>query len=182
MKVSILFYLLLISVVLLIMLLDWFFFINCYFLIEICMRKSNELNYWHQRPTNSLYINSLTNGVEKNLLHAANRKIKAEIIYEGGSEPLAKRIIEPYRLFERLGNHYVESYCHRRKDFRTFRVDRIKSITVINSPQEKESTSSRKYFSPTHAPESQSSTSRGIPYWVWIIGFFLLLYFCSKLK
>lgn len=146
------------------------------------MRKFDGLDYWRRSSKNSVHINSINNEVEKKLLRAANRKIKAEIIYEGGSEPLAKRIIEPYRLFERLGNHYVESYCHRRKDFRTFRVDRIKSITVINSPQEKESTSSRKYFSPTHAPESQSSTSRGIPYWVWIIGFFLLLYFCSKLK
>jgi len=117
--------------------------------------------------------------MERNLLHAINQKLKAEIVYEGGSEPLSKRIIEAYRLFERLGNHYVESYCYLRQDFRTFRIDRIKSITIINSPHEKELISSEKLF-PTNISEPRPSTSSGVPYWVWVVGLLLLLYFLSK--
>lgn len=145
------------------------------------MKKSDQLDYWRRSSKNSVNINSFNNEVGKKLMHAVNQKLKAEIIYNGGSEPLAKRIIEPYRLFERLGNHYVESYCYRRQEFRTFRADRIKSITVINSPHEKESTSSPKYF-PTHTSELRSSKPSAIPYWVWIVVFFLFLFFCSRFK
>jgi predicted DNA-binding transcriptional regulator YafY len=146
------------------------------------MKEYNGLYNWHRSPKKSVNINSLlTYEVEKELLKAVNQKLKTEIIYNGGSEPRVKRIIEPHRLFERLGDQYIESYCYLRLDFRTFRIDRIESIEVLNLPHEKEPTSKPQHFS-TNISKSRPTTSRGIPYWVWIVGFFLLLYFCSKLN
>jgi hypothetical protein len=146
------------------------------------MWKFSELDYWHRSPKRIINANSLlANDVGKKLVQAVNQKLKAEIVYSGGSEYLSKRTIEPYRFFERLGNNYVESYCYLRQDFRTFRIDRIKSIEVINSPHEKGSASSPTYSS-IHTSAPRFSATNGVPNWLWIVGFFLLLYFCSKFK
>lgn len=145
------------------------------------MSKFDSLDYWHRSRKKSFHDGStLTTEVEKKLAEAANKKVKVEIIYSGGSEPPSRRIIEPNKLYERLGNNYVESYCHLRDEYRTFKIDRIESIQVLNSPQEKDYSPT-----PTHSATYQSTPkagSSGIPGWIWIVGFFLLLYFCSKFR
>lgn len=146
------------------------------------MSKSGDLYHWHRTQKNHVDQNSISHSeVGKNLGQAVNKKIKVEIVYSGGTEAPSRRIIEPHSLYERQGSIYVESYCHLRKEYRTFKIDRIESIKVINSPQEKASVSSPTN-SPTYTPVPQSSAARGIPIWLWIAGFFLLLYFCSKFK
>lgn len=146
------------------------------------MYKFNELDYWQRSPKRRVDTHSLLSSeVGRKLVQAVDQKLKAEIIYSGGSEPPTKRIIEPYKVFERLDNNYVESYCYLRQDFRTFRMDRIESIEVLNLPHEKEAVSSPTY-SPTYTSAPRASTASGIPGWLWIAGFLLLLYFCSKFK
>jgi predicted DNA-binding transcriptional regulator YafY len=146
------------------------------------MKDFDEFDYWSRSPEKNVNLNSLlTNEVGKKLVQAVNQKLKAEIEYDDGNETKTKRIIEPYGLFERLGNNYVQSYCYLRQDFRTFRIDRIKTIEVINSPHEKKSPSTPIY-SPVYSATPQTSVESKIPGWLLIVGFILLLYFCSKFK
>ncbi len=146
------------------------------------MKNSYDFEYWQRSPKRRVDTHRLSSSeVGRKLVQAVDQKLKAEIIYSGGSEPPTRRIIEPYKVFERLDNDYVESYCHLRQDFRTFRIDRIESIEVLNLPHEKEAAPSTVYH-PTYSDTPKEATARGIPGWLWIAGFLLLLYFCSKLK
>lgn len=146
------------------------------------MRKYDELDYWHRSPKESINTDAmLTSEMGKKLLHAVEQKLKVEIVYSGGSDSLARRIIEPHKLYQRLDNDYVESYCYLRQDYRTFRIDRIESIEVLNSPHEKDSAPSIQHF-PTYSSAPKSSKTRGIPSWLWIVGLLLVLYFCSKFR
>ncbi|MFA5550834.1 MAG: WYL domain-containing protein [Trueperaceae bacterium] len=53
------------------------------------------------------------------------------ISYRGGhGEAVTERQVDPYGL-AKLGPWYVVAYCHLRKDLRTFRVDRIRSISPL---------------------------------------------------
>jgi predicted DNA-binding transcriptional regulator YafY len=141
-----------------------------------------DLKYWHISQKGLVNPNwLLTNEMGKKLAHAIDKKLKVEIVYSGGTAPPTKRIIEPYNLFERLGNNYLESYCYLREELRTFRIDRIESIEILNSPHEKYSIYTLKQ-TPTYTSVLGSSASRGIPGWIWIIGLFLLFYLCSKFK
>lgn len=144
------------------------------------MKDFDEYDYWSRSPKNSINVNSLpAHEVGKKLVQAVNQKLKVEIEYDDGNEARTKRIIEPYELFERLGNNYIQSYCYLRQDFRTFRIDRIKTIDVINSPHERKPPSIPTY-SQTYSPTPQTSTESKIPGWLLIVGFILLLYYCSK--
>jgi len=153
------------------------------------MGKLNELKYWNHTPKRNVDHSFLsTSEIGNNLVNAIDKKLKVDIVYTGGSEPPTKRTIEPYRFFERLGHNYVESYCHKRNEFRTFRIDRIDSAKVLTSPQEHCSS----YAVPTNTvPANTANTTHfnssshpsedwGIPAWIWVAGLFLLLYFCSK--
>jgi len=111
--------------------------------------------------------------------------MQVEIVYSGGTTPRSKRLIEPYKLFEKFGRNYIESYCYLRKEFRTFRVDRISAIEVLNSPCEKKRIyEKRAYNLPgkvTNTSVTNTSTPYGIATWVWVvIGLIFLLYFFSK--
>jgi len=75
------------------------------------MSKSGDLHHWHRSPKSRVDPNSISSSeVGRKLGRAVNEKIKAEIVYSGGTEPPSKRIIEPHRLYERQGSNYVESY------------------------------------------------------------------------
>lgn len=145
------------------------------------MGKFNKLKYWNHSPKRNVDQCLLSKSeTGSNLVNAIDNKLKVDIVYTGGSEPPSKRTIEPYRFFERFGHNYVESYCHERNEFRTFRIDRINSAKVLNSPQEHCSS----YTVPTKTTHinssSHQSADRGIPDWIWVVGLLLLLYFCSK--
>jgi len=45
---------------------------------------------------------------------------------------MTKRKVDPYGLTFRFGAWYIIGYCHLRRDVRTFGVDRIRSIRVVN--------------------------------------------------
>jgi predicted DNA-binding transcriptional regulator YafY len=46
---------------------------------------------------------------------------------------LTERVIDPYGVVYRLGRWYVVGYCHLREELRTFRLDRIITVQVLDT-------------------------------------------------
>ena len=61
----------------------------------------------------------------------ANRVCRIEYFSHGRNE-LTSRDVEPARLFSADGNWYLVAWCRRAEGVRTFRVDRIKSLSVTH--------------------------------------------------
>lgn len=62
---------------------------------------------------------------------AAHRVVK--ITYRSvGKEETTQRQVEPWAVFATLGRWYVMGYCRMAEDERTFRVDRIRDLTVLD--------------------------------------------------
>ena len=96
--------------------------------------NSNErdLSHWKElpeTPPDQLWISSDRNA--KAIYNAIKDNYKLEIVYSEGEDPTTKRIIEPRKLFDRAGNHYLDAYCHLRNGPRIFRVDKIVSINPL---------------------------------------------------
>ena len=53
-----------------------------------------------------------------------------EIVYGGGSQPGARRVVTPRALVFARGRHYLVAYCHRDEIEKTFRIDRIRSFRL----------------------------------------------------
>jgi predicted DNA-binding transcriptional regulator YafY len=51
-----------------------------------------------------------------------------ELEYDSVSSGLSSRLVDPYFIVFRARAFYFVAYCHSRKDFRTFRLDRIVSL------------------------------------------------------
>ena len=49
-----------------------------------------------------------------------------QITYRSESDELTRRVVEPYGLVGRRGRWYLVGYCRLRKDYRTFRLDRMR--------------------------------------------------------
>lgn len=65
------------------------------------------------------------------LAEATSEGRRVEISYRAGREAgVTERKIDPYGL-AKLGAWYVVAYCHLRRDLRTFRVDRIRSVRDV---------------------------------------------------
>jgi predicted DNA-binding transcriptional regulator YafY len=91
---------------------------------------------WARRSlvATGLYRASLTNispTLEK-LRLATRERHQISALYQSQNNPKgAKRKIDPYALVFRSGWWYLVGYCHLRTALRTFRVDRIQSLTVL---------------------------------------------------
>ena len=69
--------------------------------------------------------------------------------YSYGRDEWTDRVIDPQRVFGSAGEWYVAAYCHRVKDDRLFRIDRIRRATALESrfkPRKKQTASD--IFSP----------------------------------
>lgn len=67
------------------------------------------------------------------LRDAAQNRHPVEITYRSLSrEETTQRTIEPWSVFTTLGNWYVMGYCRLVEDSRTFRIDRIKDVSVLD--------------------------------------------------
>jgi proteasome accessory factor C len=53
--------------------------------------------------------------------------------YSYGRDQWTRRVIDPYRVFGSAGQWYVSAYCHRVEGDRLFRVDRMRSVTVLDA-------------------------------------------------
>jgi len=69
------------------------------------------------------------------LRRAAREHRRVRIVYRGGSQGTASpRLLDPYALVHRWGWWYAIGYCHRRQAVRTFRVDRMSKLTLLEVP------------------------------------------------
>jgi len=64
---------------------------------------------------------------------AAAYQKKITVVYNKQGEK-NKRIVHPYKILLRNGRSYLFAFCEKRRDFRTFRIDRIETLSVL--PQE----------------------------------------------
>ena len=63
----------------------------------------------------------------------ARQQRQIKILYQGSTSPeAAGRRVDPYTLVFRNGWWYLAGYCHLRQDMRTFRVDRIREIKLLD--------------------------------------------------
>ncbi len=68
-----------------------------------------------------------------NALSMATHQRKSVFIeYESYTHEVSQRVIDPYGMAVHTGIWYAAGYCHLRRDLRTFRLDRIRSIQPTN--------------------------------------------------
>ena len=63
------------------------------------------------------------------------RQIEVEY-YSMGRDTMTARTVDPARLFSHDGVWYLSGWCHRADDERVFRVERIRTLTVLDSATE----------------------------------------------
>lgn len=69
------------------------------------------------------------------------------IIYNSlDANQTTKRTIEPFALLSTQENWLLIAWCHLRKGFRTFRLDRIQNLTIFNEKFEPHKISLQEYF------------------------------------
>jgi predicted DNA-binding transcriptional regulator YafY len=59
---------------------------------------------------------------------------QVKITYLSFSRVETARIVDPYALSFRWGNWYLVGFCHLRGEMRTFRIDRINTLTPLEAP------------------------------------------------
>lgn len=70
-----------------------------------------------------------------------------EINYDSIATGLSKRKVEPYFVIFKGRAFYFVAYCQKRKDFRTFRLNRLKSVGIVSETfVPKAGVSAEKYF------------------------------------
>ncbi|WP_346657627.1 YafY family protein [Paenibacillus sp. YPG26] len=79
------------------------------------------------------------------------------MVYMRSHEGSAKeRLLDPYGLVQWKGNWYVVGYCHHRSEIRSFRVDRIQTLTVTEQTfRHPESFSASQFFMNSLLPGSK---------------------------
>lgn len=74
--------------------------------------------------TNNIFDNELFQTIKENIL----QKKQIRIEYANSNGELSTRIIEPITLIFQFKNWYLHAYCHKRNDYRLFKLKRIVSI------------------------------------------------------
>lgn len=77
-------------------------------------------------------LQSLAPRLDK-LRRAAREHRRVRMDYQSSRPESAQRDLDPYALVHRWGWWYVIGYCHLRQDVRTFRVDRILDMILLES-------------------------------------------------
>ncbi len=68
------------------------------------------------------------------LRQAAHECRQVELVYRGSSQDISTtRLLDPYAMVYRWGWWYVIGYCHRRRQMRIFRLDRIAGLTLLEA-------------------------------------------------
>jgi len=79
-------------------------------------------------------LGSAPAGLLAELQRAESEHRQAEVeYYSYGRDTWTRRVIDPHRVFGSAGQWYVAAYCHRVEDDRLFRVDRMRSVTVLDA-------------------------------------------------
>ena len=79
---------------------------------------------------------------------ADHRQVEVEY-FSYGRDEWTRRVIEPQRVFGSAGQWYVSAWCHRVDDERLFRLDRMRSATLLDTTFEpRPATGSNAVYSP----------------------------------
>jgi predicted DNA-binding transcriptional regulator YafY len=92
---------------------------------------------WARRALRATHLHrgkvSLLMPVIEQLRHATREFCQVTIHYQGRERSTAtQRIVDPYALVHRWGWWYLVGYCHLRAEVRSFRVDRIHELHVLD--------------------------------------------------
>ncbi|MDE6399220.1 MAG: YafY family transcriptional regulator [Clostridiales bacterium] len=68
---------------------------------------------------------------------AVNEKKTVRMKYVDRYEFSSERLFDPYCLVQKGGTWYVYGYCHRREDFRLFKIARIEDVVITDNVFEK---------------------------------------------
>lgn len=60
-------------------------------------------------------------------------QLSVDITYIDRNDNLTERVLDPYTVVLKEGVWYVYGWCHQRKDFRLFRLSRIKSMFITDN-------------------------------------------------
>ncbi|RIW13441.1 YafY family transcriptional regulator [Algoriphagus lacus] len=69
-----------------------------------------------------------------------------ELIYTNRNEELSQRTVEPFSIYNTKDNWVLVGFCQLRKEFRAFRLDRIKQLNVLSKRFEPHKLTLREYF------------------------------------
>lgn len=91
--------------------------------------NNTKLSVDYYKAAGGLTLNTaLERKKEAKIRNAIERKVSILIEYENLSKGSSERKIDPYEIISFKGGVYVSGYCHFRKEFRIFKVSRIKKI------------------------------------------------------
>ncbi|MDP3856806.1 MAG: YafY family protein [Stagnimonas sp.] len=74
---------------------------------------------------------SFDNGVLVTLSAAAQRRQRVHLRYRAAPGEDSARDFDPYGLVYRAGRWYVAGHCHLRRELRSFRLDRVRSVQPV---------------------------------------------------
>jgi proteasome accessory factor C len=98
---------------------------------------------------------------------AHNKRIEIEY-WSGGRDEVTTRVIDPGVVFFATGEWYVGAYCHRARDERMFRVDRIRSVRTTGETFEPGATDLEAGETYTPRPTDTRVTLRLQPEAAWV--------------
>jgi len=104
-------------------------------IFQMTINSKKQLEEWKKANRYSISESHTSCPIAKKLIKACEEEADIEITYYGGTTPGMSRTISPRRLFRVSGYDfiYVEAYCYKRQEYRTFRTDRIGSAFVTPS-------------------------------------------------
>ncbi|MBD8347617.1 helix-turn-helix transcriptional regulator [Dysgonomonas sp. HGC4] len=92
----------------------------------------DSLDFQFQNPTDSQNI------LQAVMRQIANRKQIVISYFSYNKQELSNRKIDPIGIFFSMSNWYLIAFCHIKKDYQTFRVNRIKNIIETDNNFERE--------------------------------------------
>lgn len=80
----------------------------------------------------SSFDNKLEEDLFENIKISLKKNSTLDILYKNNSGTLTHRKIDPLKLIFKKHSWYLMAYCHKRDDYRTFRISRIKESTLTS--------------------------------------------------
>ena len=78
-----------------------------------------------------LYRDTYDENLMISLIHAMEMRRRLRIVYYSPANAAeTKRVIDPYYIVDRDDHYYIVAYCNEKKEFRNFRIDRIRSWQI----------------------------------------------------
>ena len=147
--------------------------------------KKRPLGDWRNAPKR--YLRDSADPQVRRMIEAASAGELLEIVYLGGSQPGTSRQILPEAVYFAIDfGYYVEAYDYRRREDRTFRLDRIRVLggqagaqrsgRAHQSPKPQPAPSTVRAADRSVSPKEKSGSSL---VWYWIAGIILLIIILS---